>query len=83
MGGDKIPDGPAGRGPFDANDAFVLPDGASLPRLIHQPQTATLRRRVVHIKELAKDVSGPLRGVVGACLDGVMTSVSFWEVSFP
>ena len=61
MGGDKIPDGPAGRGPFDANDSFVLPDGASLPRLIHQPQTATLqRRRVVHIKELEKDDSLPL-----------------------
>ena len=28
MGGaDRIPAGPEGRGPFDQNDAFVLPDG--------------------------------------------------------
>lgn len=27
MGGDALPPGPEGRGPFDANDAFVLPDG--------------------------------------------------------
>ena len=28
MGGaDRIPDGPEGRGPFDAKDSFVLPDG--------------------------------------------------------
>lgn len=28
MGGaDRIPDGPEGRGPFDARDSFVLPDG--------------------------------------------------------
>ena len=27
MGGDALPPGPEGRGPFDANDSFVLPDG--------------------------------------------------------
>ena len=29
MGGDKLPPGPEGRGPFDASDTFVLPDGRS------------------------------------------------------
>eukprot|EP00277_Geminigera_cryophila_P015969 CAMPEP_0179457174 /NCGR_PEP_ID=MMETSP0799-20121207/41022_1 /TAXON_ID=46947 /ORGANISM="Geminigera cryophila, Strain CCMP2564" /LENGTH=98 /DNA_ID=CAMNT_0021257757 /DNA_START=86 /DNA_END=382 /DNA_ORIENTATION=- len=27
MGGDRLPDGPAGRGAFTKDDTFILPDG--------------------------------------------------------